>query len=491
MSYYLIGIGGTGARCIESFIHLTGAGLLKDSQEVNVIYIDADVSCGNLLRTQSAANAYEKACKVGRVDNNVFANNIVQYEAWNPVGDESEVMDNIFQRMYMLEGGEAHKGLGMLYDALFTEQERRTNLDKGFRGHPAIGAAIMNRELSDKKEPWATIMTKMNSDKDAKVFLMGSVFGGTGAAGFPTIAKLLKKYLKKDENGKCIAKISGALILPYFQFPQADDDERNEMQAKVDEFMLNTKAALEYYNDNKIVGDVFTSIYTIGDNELNEVKSFSLGSNTQKNEPHFIELYAGLAAMDFFNKKEYEIGEVNMIGRGSEDNNKITWEDLPNICVNGTLHDKLSTFIKYLYMYRVGVYPSLEAISKDQSKERYTTWYLELSKKSGGIDVYNDRDMMNKFENLSDYTEIWFKWFNDIISNHKRKIELIDPSVYEEAVKKCDYKFDASCIILPKAEGKNKLERDNFWKKLSQHRKDSQTATGAAVLMNALYDIAK
>lgn len=51
MSYYLIGIGGTGARCMESFIHLNGAGLLKDNQAVNLLYVDADVSCGNLTRT--------------------------------------------------------------------------------------------------------------------------------------------------------------------------------------------------------------------------------------------------------------------------------------------------------------------------------------------------------------------------------------------------------------------------------------------------------
>lgn len=56
MSYYMIGIGGTGAKCLEAFIHLCGAGLLKDSQPVKIVYVDADVSCGNLQRTQKAAD---------------------------------------------------------------------------------------------------------------------------------------------------------------------------------------------------------------------------------------------------------------------------------------------------------------------------------------------------------------------------------------------------------------------------------------------------
>ena len=41
MSYYLIGIGGTGARCMEAFVHLTGAGLLKDNQPIKLVYVDA------------------------------------------------------------------------------------------------------------------------------------------------------------------------------------------------------------------------------------------------------------------------------------------------------------------------------------------------------------------------------------------------------------------------------------------------------------------
>lgn len=60
MSYYLIGIGGTGARCMEAFVHLVGAGLLKDNQPVKIVYVDADVSCGNLVRTQEMVNLYEK-----------------------------------------------------------------------------------------------------------------------------------------------------------------------------------------------------------------------------------------------------------------------------------------------------------------------------------------------------------------------------------------------------------------------------------------------
>jgi hypothetical protein len=32
MSYYVIGIGGTGAKCVEAFIHLCAAGLMPDNK---------------------------------------------------------------------------------------------------------------------------------------------------------------------------------------------------------------------------------------------------------------------------------------------------------------------------------------------------------------------------------------------------------------------------------------------------------------------------
>jgi hypothetical protein len=51
------------------------------------------------------------------------------------------------------------KPLGLLYKSLFSEQERTTNLDKGFRGHPAIGAAVMNQKMDVNDDPWKKTFT--------------------------------------------------------------------------------------------------------------------------------------------------------------------------------------------------------------------------------------------------------------------------------------------------------------------------------------------
>jgi hypothetical protein len=97
MSYYLIGIGGTGARCMESFIHLNGAGLLKDNQAVNLLYVDADVSCGNLTRTQQTVELYAKVKKLRFGNKGIFKNDIISTGFWCPVEEGSNTLDDVFQ----------------------------------------------------------------------------------------------------------------------------------------------------------------------------------------------------------------------------------------------------------------------------------------------------------------------------------------------------------------------------------------------------------
>lgn len=493
MSYYLIGIGGTGARCMEAFVNLCGAGLLKDSQPIQIVNVDADVSCGNLTKTQHTVELYRKAKAIGFGNSGMFKNDIEPTRMWNPVAEKCKTMDDIFQRKMLINKKDT-KPLGFLYDSLFTEQERTTDLDMGFRGHPAIGSAVMNQQMDANDEPWKDLLPKINSDKDARIFLFASVFGGTGAAGFPTIAKLLHKFLHKDGDGNCIAKIGGALVLPYFEFPAASDDVSNEMQAKVDEFMLNTRSALDYYDESHILGSVFTSIYMVGDNDLTPVKKFSLGSGEQKNEANYIEMYAALAAFDFFNKSKFEGTTVPMIAREDTDSGTITWEDLPDSGTGPKLKEQLGTFMKVLYVYKYGVLPALERCGQDEKAQYQVAWYMDLVKKAGGIDVYHSQEEREKFEALGEYATEFFQWMKDIISNPKRQIKLINSRACDagELVNNL-FTLDAYQVVLPTTNRKDKLTGKEFWQRLCNYTKkmDKVNASGAEILMEAIYTICK
>lgn len=500
MSYYLIGIGGTGARCMEAFVHLNGAGLLKDKQPIKLIYVDADVSCGNLQRTQAATEAYTKAQGVGFGNTGLFGNAVEDCAPWSPVPENKQNLDEVLQRSGLFTKTK-YEALGLLYDSLFTKEERETPLDKGFRGHPAIGAAVMGSSMDvESVDPWRTLMQKIKTEKDARIFMFASVFGGTGASGFPTIARILQNLLSNDDFGsdKYVAKIGGALILPYFSFPHADDDSEGDMQARVENFMLNTKSALNYYKDSELLKTVFNSIYLVGDNDLSETNNFSLGSNTQKNSAHFIEIFAALAAFDFFNKKDFSKVETPMVARG--DNNGegdiITWEDLPDF--NDAVRIRIKNYIKFLFMFNKIIYPQLDKdrfsdpnpsfFAKLRGKGRQA-WTEQLLTNKGHIEIKEDAQWI-KFVDIKNYSDIFFDWLKQVCDNKVRHIQLVDKEIFADELSIGD-KYDLNKIICGDV-AKKSLTKVDITRELSSADKDIDPAiTGAGILMSAIYSICK
>ena len=48
---FLIGIGGTGMRCLEAFVHTCAIGML-DNSEINILALDTDLDNGNFSTTK-------------------------------------------------------------------------------------------------------------------------------------------------------------------------------------------------------------------------------------------------------------------------------------------------------------------------------------------------------------------------------------------------------------------------------------------------------
>ena len=58
--YFVMGIGGTGMRCIESLLHLCAMGMFDDT-EIHLLALDTDVNNGNFGRLKAVKDAYNKA----------------------------------------------------------------------------------------------------------------------------------------------------------------------------------------------------------------------------------------------------------------------------------------------------------------------------------------------------------------------------------------------------------------------------------------------
>ena len=265
----------------------------------------------------------------------------------------------------------ANDGAADLFEVLYSENERGTQLHEGFRGHPSIGAAVMAQTVLGGDGPWKTFQAEVAKDPAPKIFLAGSIFGGTGASGFPTIAKLIKIAL----DGKPInEQIGGALILPYFTF--IDADGKDALKAKAEHFLMNTQAALEYYQRNS-KNLVYNAIYLMGDDSQVEVEKFALGGKAQQNAQHFVELYAALAAIHFFGN-DGPADDGTQYFRLDRSNNPLNWADMPDGDGGAKIQSKLRQLYHFSVAYLDVYKPMLDDIGRGQVSGNDAPWYRDF-----------------------------------------------------------------------------------------------------------------
>jgi hypothetical protein len=155
---------------------------------------------------------------------------------------------------------------------------------------------------------------------DARVFIFGSVFGGTGASSIPVIPKALQDFVKIRSGGKSNidlskVKFGATLLTEYFSFKKPD---MKQMEAKKDSvvadssfFPLNSQAALQFYQNDPTVKKTYKRLYHIGwpieskpiGGDKKDDKTITGGAN-QKNPCHIVELLCACAAYDFFTRKD-------------------------------------------------------------------------------------------------------------------------------------------------------------------------------------------
>ena len=58
--FFVLGIGGTGMRCIESLIHLCAMGMFDDT-DIHLLALDTDKNNGNFGRLKELKEAYVNA----------------------------------------------------------------------------------------------------------------------------------------------------------------------------------------------------------------------------------------------------------------------------------------------------------------------------------------------------------------------------------------------------------------------------------------------
>ena len=407
MAAYIIAIGGTGAKVAEAIVHAGAAGMFtkrsESTEDVQILFVDPDKGNGNSRVATRTIEIYKKCQNLFNSNQNIpwMGTKIESLGGSSPFNKADERLRDYFK--YDNYSDEKTK-IRHLFDVLYTKGERDLKLHEGFRGRPAIGAAIMS--LINNQSAWSTLENKIRDDisgrRKPKIFLCGSIFGGTGASGFPTLARLIAEEFNIDNNSKSF-KLGGLLMLPYFQFPVPRNlNEQTEIYARSEEFILKTKAALDYYGNQRLKLD---KVYLLGTQNLTNIDNFSTGGSSQCNQPHFLELFAAGAFREFLFKEESN--QLGLLAR--QNDHYITWDDIPD---QNEVKKHFVDAVRFAFAWISSIVPDLD-FARTQGKLQAVRYALKFFDNAS----INDNNEQDQILLIKEWCENYLSWISAIHSS--------------------------------------------------------------------------
>ena len=418
---YLFAIGGTGARVLRSLTMLLASGLQipRHIDTIVPILIDPDISNGDLNRTTALLNNYQEIKKRVGPDSGFFDLEVKTLSQLSDV-QTATLSDNFTYNINNDQNQKFHHYIGYhslseedrsFVDLLFSDQNLQAEMDVGFKGNPNIGSVVLNQfTQSPEFDHFVTSFSQGDM-----IFVISSIFGGTGAAGFPLILKNLRNLQIEAGNAGLIRdSVIGAITyLPYFKLSNPKE-HKSEVNSAT--FLQKAKAALSYYQHNLTGNNSLNAMYYIGDYSNNIYDNFD-GKAQQINKAHFLEVAGALGILDYIeNSSRYETSNGkarNTIFKefGIDDAKRtLTFKDLGTRTINRLAYPLSSFYLFASYLndglpkaikngkvpwIRKGVGKGFfeEGFYKKQVKEftdAFLTWVEELKRNEVAFSPFND-----------------------------------------------------------------------------------------------------
>lgn len=292
---FVFGIGGTGSRVLRSLTMMLASGIKFGANEVVPVIIDPDAANADLTRTVELLNNYAAIrgnLQFSSDNKSRFFRTEVEKILPNYTFSINDTDDKSFQQF--IGYASMSKSNKALTKMLFSDKNLESSMKVGFKGNPNIGSVVLNQIAhSDDFADFANSF----SDGD-RIFIISSIFGGTGASGFPLLLKTLREG-KNFPNYDIInrAKIGAVTILPYFKLKKNDESEIDSST-----FISKTKSALAYYENNIVKNGIIDSLYFLADDVANTYDNHE-GGSAQQNAAHLIEFLGASAIVDFSNSR--------------------------------------------------------------------------------------------------------------------------------------------------------------------------------------------
>lgn len=359
MNVYIFAIGGTGARVLRSLSFCLASGMhrIPNGTKFIPLIIDYDAENGDKKRAIKNLELYSEIRKqayngitIGEEDHNFFMpevgyltrvalrndnvnDHLTDSFEFN-FGTDAAAGDEIFSDFMDYKHLSGDLALTKDFLSLFYNDEDtwlrdvdgkvmcdddgkpvpnphaelHLELSEGFRGNPNIGSIIF-QDLQNSEE-FRRFKAAFDPQND-RVFIISSIFGGTGSSGFPRIVDAIRHSGIANYD---TTPIGASIVMPYFK---VDTPSGGAINSNV--FNSKQKAALSYYN--KTLFNQLTAAYFVADNNPT-IFPYAEGKSDQKNEAHVVEMLAALSVIDFAtksvqtmnNERWYEFGLVRQPG---------------------------------------------------------------------------------------------------------------------------------------------------------------------------------
>lgn len=454
---YVLGIGGTGSRILQSLVVLLTAGV-ECKDEIVPLIIDLDTLNGDTDIAFKMIQSYNNI-RVRLFDDNSSTTNNLKFfgtkistfpEGQNPPNYTIPCIDNPSIKFSEYIGYADSNDDVLLKDNLSTTcnfidsifdnskpdntetcpTELYLNLKKGFKGRPNIGSVVFD-DIKNRPE-FKELLRTISQNPSDKIFIISSIFGGTGSSGFPQIIKIIENAPENEQDGGYnLPGISntpiGALsVFPYFNLKEPE--EGSDTSITSDDFMNKAKSALYYYENNMQRID---RMYNLYDDRKRMIKNSS-GGNEQDNDAYWIELMGAYAIINFAN-------ECNSRESGIDNKFKqATYAYFPNYesgndfakldelyysnFFQKTQNEILKPLIKLSVFYFV--VQKLLPLMGDKKEEIYYKTIIDKNSIQYKF-LYNDTNKSN-FDTMLKYFDKYIsKWFNEIQKN-PRGFKLVD-----------------------------------------------------------------
>ena len=221
MGCHLIALGGTGQKALEMLSYACACDALYTLDDdlrrvpldtLPVLLVDAAPAVPDALtRYQSLRQAFA----VGGMQRVGFHTQIELDTLAVVRDDRPTIRENAPERD------------SLLTQTLFTHELSALDAREGMRGHADVGMFFIADALSRLSEQMAQgeeapffdrIRQELDAGEDVKVLLVGSVYGGTGASGIPSMAKFIRGQFSSERL------ILGAVLALPPHDPRTDDE---------------------------------------------------------------------------------------------------------------------------------------------------------------------------------------------------------------------------------------------------------------------------